>query len=116
MGDKVSIIINSIFILIATSIIVFSLLSPFNLFLFLIGGFLLSIPILIIRNHLKHAVPFEQRTYEWYKEHYPASIQGDTITCFTCENNSIDVRELQNEIFQKEMYCTECGKTLYYIS
>ena len=53
---------------------------------------------------------------QWYKDKYPSNVQGDVITCSTCEVNSLDVRPLKNEMFQREIYCTECGKTLYYFS
>ncbi len=115
MKDKVSIIVSSILILFGASLIVFSLLYEFSLFFLIMGGFFFFGPIILINNQQKQIVPSENKTFEWYKEKYPDNVRGEIITCFTCENNSLNVRALNNEIFQKEIYCMECGKTLYYL-
>jgi hypothetical protein len=117
MITKDSIIINSTSIPIDIGTMAFSLLSEFNLLFFLISSVvLIFIPLMTIRNKFKYSVSLEKKTYEWYKEKYPSSVQGNIITCYTCENNLIDVRALNHEVFQKEIYCTECGRTLYYLS
>lgn len=117
MNTKESIIIHSTSIPIDIGTIVFALLSEFNLLFFLIFSLvLIFIPFTTIKNKFKYSVSLEKQTYEWYKEKYPSSVQGSIITCYTCENNLIDVKALNNEIFQREVYCTECKKTLYYLT
>lgn len=116
MENKISTIIGTICMPLGAGIMLFSLLSQFSLFFFLSGGLLIVLPLMILKNRFKRPVDFEKKTYEWYKDTYPSNVQGDVITCSTCEVNSLDVRPLKNEMFQREIYCTECGKTLYYFS
>lgn len=115
MKNKGLIIVNSVFMLIGIGSILFLLFFEFSLFFLMIGTLLLFVPFMMIRKQFKQSVPLEKKTYEWYKEKYPNNVQGDIVTCFTCENNLLDMRPLINEIFQNEIYCTECKKTLYYL-
>lgn len=116
MENKTSIIVSSIVMLIGAGVLLIVLLFKFDLFLLILGGLLFFIPIIFIKNQFNKSETIEDKTYEWYKEKYPDNVQGDFVTCFTCENNSIDVRPLIHETFQHEIFCTQCAKTLYYSS
>ncbi len=99
-----------------TGVMLFSLLSEFSLFFFILGGSLILLPFIIMKHVFKKSAVLKKKTYAWYKEKYPDNVQGDIITCFKCETNSLDVRPLKNEFYQSEIFCTECGKSLYYLS
>lgn len=116
MDHKVSVIVSSICMPLGASVMLFSLLSEFSLFFFFSGGLLLLLPIVLMKNKFRRPAAVETKTFEWYRGKYPDSVQGDIITCSKCETNSIDVRAVKNELFHREIYCTECGKTLYYFS
>ena len=116
MKNRILTIISSICIFFGAGVMLFSLRSEFSFFFFLSGGLLIVIPLMIMKNKFKRSVEFDKKTYEWYKNTYPSNVQGDIVTCSTCEINSLDIRPLENEMFKNELYCTECGKTLYYFS
>lgn len=116
MDHRVAVIISSICMPLGASVMLFTLLSEFSLFFFFSGSFLLFLPLILMKIKFKPIAPIEEKTFEWYKGKYPDSVQGDIITCSSCETNSIDVRPLKNDMFHREIYCTECGKTLYYFN
>ena len=92
MKNRISTIISSICIFFGAGVILFSLRSEFSFFFFLSGGLLIVIPLMIMKNKFKRSVEFDKKTYEWYKNTYPSNVQGDIVTCSTCEINSLDIR------------------------
>lgn len=114
MEKKVSILFSSVLMVCAAASIVYSFSSAFDPFFLLIGGVLMAISVFVIHNNFKPQISREEQTYEWYKSTYPHSVQGNLVTCFTCENNSIDSKSFEHKTFQREIFCKQCGQTLYY--
>jgi hypothetical protein len=57
---------------------------------------------------------YKKRTFAWYRTNYPDQIRGSKVSCYECGGERIHVRELMNQTFTREHFCTACGKTLYY--
>lgn len=116
MENKTSIVISSICMPLGAGVMLFSLLSEFSILFLVSGGLIMILPLAFMKNKLKRSIHYDKKTYDWYKDKYPHSVQGDIVTCSRCETNTLDIRPLKNEIFKREIYCTECGKTLYYFN
>ncbi|MFA6630105.1 MAG: hypothetical protein AB7U44_01045 [Sulfuricurvum sp.] len=116
MNSKTPVVLSLLFMLLGIFAVFYSLILEFDLFFLSLGIMLLIIPLSLIVNQLKQLSKSEIRTYAWYKAKYPNNVQENFITCFTCENNLIESRQLINKLFQYEHYCTECGKILFYTS
>ena len=116
MENKTSMIVSSICMPLGAGVMLFSVLSNFSLFFLLTGGAIMVLPPMVFKGKFAHSGDYEKKTYDWYKEKYPDSVRGDIITCSKCETNSLDIRPIKNEIFKREIYCTQCGKTLYYFN
>jgi len=116
MENKTSIMISSVCMPLGAGVMFFSLLSEFSILFLITGGLIMLLPLALFKNKLKGSASYDKKTYNWYREKYPDSVQGDIVTCSRCETNTLDIRPLKNEIFKREIYCTECGKTLYYFN
>lgn len=116
MENKTSIIVSSICMPLGAGVMLFSLLSEFSILFLVTGGLIMLLPLAFLKNRFKRIASYDKKTYDWYRAKYPNSVQGDIITCSRCETNTLDIRPLKNDIFKREIYCTECGKTLYYFN
>jgi len=114
MENKSFVAVGSTFIVVGAVVVLFSMLYDFDPFFLIIGGLLIIVPLVFIVRYFKHSIAVDEQTYEWYKNKYPSNVQGKIVTCSTCENNLIEERKPLHDTFQRETYCTQCGKTLFY--
>jgi hypothetical protein len=73
-----------------------------------------SLAILVIIFHFVRVAMLRSKNYEWYKSEHPDLVKGNRVSCYSCHNNRIHVRNLMNKTFTRAHFCTQCGKNLYY--
>ncbi len=101
-------------------------LDIFNLIPVVIGLFFIIIASTIcifsikILNQLENKIiQIENKNFFWYKSSYPNCVNGTRVSCFQCGNSIVYTRTsslAQNAALAqfREHYCSACGKTLYY--
>jgi hypothetical protein len=78
------------------------------------GGIFLLVGTTVLVTRFRQLTRFQTMTYDWYRRTYPASVQTNRVTCFSCGASRINARALMNRTFHREHFCVQCGKALYY--
>lgn len=104
------------------NIVIFCVLTVF-LALFSIDGsaagfgiFLLFFGLLsfITFSNIRRDSKFKAKNYAWYRKAYPAAYRDKRITCHSCDSDRVHTRNLMNQTFMREHFCSQCGQTLFY--
>lgn len=81
---------------------------------YIFGGMFFFVGLFIMVFSVRQLSKFQNMTYEWYKTTNPGNVKGNSVTCDSCGNSKILVRNLMNKTFHRAHFCAQCGKTLYY--
>jgi hypothetical protein len=105
----------SIFIVIGLGAIVMGTRQDNGAVVFYIfGAIFLTIATTVLVSRFRQLTRFQTMTYDWYRATYPANVQPNRVSCFSCGSNRINARALMNRTFHREHFCVQCGKALYY--
>jgi len=77
-------------------------------------GFFMLIGTTVMVGRFRQLTRFQTMTYDWYRTTYPANVQPNRVSCFSCGATRINARALMNRTFHREHFCVQCGKALYY--
>ena len=57
----------------------------------------------------------QRKDFRWYQDkHQDAVSERGKVSCYSCGNRSVRVRNLLQHTYTREHFCGECGTTLFF--
>lgn len=82
-----------------------------NVFLMLFGGVWTAGGF----YQFSHMRKLQRKNFDWYRSrHRHAVSERGKVSCYSCGNHSVRVRNLFQRTYTREHFCGDCGTTLFF--